>query len=507
MCVYLFHHSIMRLLTLHPQLREVLNAREAEILVQIRNLRKAKEHTLTAHRNKWAGTCLATDEVLALAHTAAEASDTETVTIRNALAVTLRNITHLPALPPASCKSVDFREGDPSLGQQLASAGSVVDAFALAARCSAEGPGLDAVRSRACTSFTITVRNSEGEAMRAGGEFFGVEIRGADAVAAEVEDKKDGTYHVSYTAPPCCGVGKALSVAVRLHGAHIQGSPFSACVWNPEDLTMIKVVKLKSPEFCNVSEGLIYVTEYGSHCVRVLTHDGAEMQVIGAQGAGGGQFNSPCGIAVHGGEVLVADQGNNRVQVFSLQGKFLRMWGLRGTGQGQLKSPTGLAVSSAGEVYVVEWGSHRVQVFDLQGRHLRMWGSQGAGAGQFRNPYGVTLNEDETEVYVADSGNHRIQVFGPQGQHVRTIGAGYGAAQGQMSGPMGVTVVGGVLVVAEEDNHRLQLFSAAGRGLRVIGAKGAEKGQFSSPRGVAVDKQNGHVLVCDHNNRRLQVLS
>ena len=45
----------------------------------------------------------------------------------------------------------------------------------------------------------------------------------------------------------------------------------------------------------------------------------------GSEGAGGGQFNDPIGIAVDGlGNVYVADNGNNRVQVFTAGGEFLR---------------------------------------------------------------------------------------------------------------------------------------------------------------------------------------
>ena len=56
-------------------------------------------------------------------------------------------------------------------------------------------------------------------------------------------------------------------------------------------------------------------------------------------------------MAVSNGLVLVSDIGSHRTQVFNVAGAFLRQWDTKGSGEGQLDGPGGLAVSG-GEVYV-----------------------------------------------------------------------------------------------------------------------------------------------------------
>jgi uncharacterized protein (TIGR03663 family) len=79
-----------------------------------------------------------------------------------------------------------------------------------------------------------------------------------------------------------------------------------------------------------------------------------------------------------------------------------------------------------------------------------------------------------------------------------------GAAPGQFTDPRGVAVDGeGRVYVADGNNHRIQVFDPDGQFITQWGSQGVGPGQFQEPWGVAVD-QDGNVYVADTWNHRLQ---
>ncbi len=201
-------------------------------------------------------------------------------------------------------------------------------------------------------------------------------------------------------------------------------------------------------------------------------------QFGGGEGTGGGEFNSPHGIAVEqeSGDVYVVDRNNARVQKFGAEGEFMFAWGwgvadghteapqtctvcfvagLGGSGGGQLSAhgAEGVAVdndplsASHGDVYVFDIGNSRVDKFDSAGGFLLTFGhevnatthgnvclvgeacqagTRGTGTGEFEpengdsiavNPAGFVLVGDE----------NRVQEFSPGGVlegHIALPGVG-----------------------------------------------------------------------------------
>jgi uncharacterized protein (TIGR03663 family) len=79
-----------------------------------------------------------------------------------------------------------------------------------------------------------------------------------------------------------------------------------------------------------------------------------------------------------------------------------------------------------------------------------------------------------------------------------------GTALGQFTDPRGLALDnGGRIYVADGNNHRIQVFDSNGQFISQWGSQGAGPGQFQEPWGVAVD-QNGNVYVADTWNHRIQ---
>ena len=105
---------------------------------------------------------------------------------------------------------------------------------------------------------------------------------------------------------------------------------------------------------------------------------------------------------------------------------------------------------------------------------------------------------------VSDTLNFRVQRFELDGAFVRSIG-GKGNGAGDFSLPKGVAVDReGNLYVVDAHFENVQMFRADGRLLLAFGEEGVGRAQFSIPGGVAIDPDD-RVWVADSRNGRLQV--
>jgi tripartite motif-containing protein 71 len=231
--------------------------------------------------------------------------------------------------------------------------------------------------------------------------------------------------------------------------------------------------------------------------------------VIGCEGVGDGELNSPTGIALDkDGNIYVADTDNHSIQKFDRTGKFLARWGGEPSSQeGQFYYPRGLAIGPDDAVYVADSGNNRVQKFDLEGNAQKAWGKfgfawRGADMGRFDVPWGITTDQ-EGNVYVSDTSNARIQKFQADGQPLLKWGRD-GSFDGAFFFPRGVAVdFVGNIYVADESNNRIQKFDTRGSFLTKWGREGHGPGQFKSPWGIACDAL-GNVYVVDSGNHRIQ---
>src|SRR3954453_981590 len=134
------------------------------------------------------------------------------------------------------------------------------------------------------------------------------------------------------------------------------------------------------------------------------------------------------------------------------------------------------------------------------------WGSQGSDPGQFNFPKDVAVDA-HGHVYVADSGpghvtgNDRVEKFGADGAFVTAWGT-KGSPPGKFfNNPAGIAGDGqGAVCVPHPPNRPIAKCTPAGALLKAWGSRGAGRGQFNEPVGIAVDAR-GHVYVADAGNR------
>jgi DNA-binding beta-propeller fold protein YncE len=117
-------------------------------------------------------------------------------------------------------------------------------------------------------------------------------------------------------------------------------------------------------------DGRLYIVDQGRTRVAIFDPATESFSAWGKAGAGDGQFNDPCGIAVGGGFVFVTDTGNGRIQVFDMKGAFIRQWPVPQWGADVKYFTDALYDDVSKRLYVSSGKSNEVLTFDIEGRPI-----------------------------------------------------------------------------------------------------------------------------------------
>ena len=325
--------------------------------------------------------------------------------------------------------------------------------------------------------------------------------------SCSVKRRGQSQYEISYQ-PTVKG---SHTLHIKVEGKHVRGSPFHVPVKAPYRQFESPMLSISDPRLVGprgittTKRGELVAVSSERHCVIVFSPSGEKLRSFGSRGSGPGQFHHPRGVAVDAeGNILVTDTMNNRVEMFFPDGQFRKAVGSNGNKPLEFLSPADLAVNPANnKVYVLDRANHRIQILNSDLTFFDTFGVEGNGKGMFSSPYGIACDNDGM-VYVTDIFNdYSIQVFTAAGKFVRMFGW-RGHDHGELDQPNFIAVSDGVVYVSESGNHRVSKFTSEGVFIRAFGSRGKELGQFKPPCGIAVD-DSGVVHICDGHNNRIQV--
>ena len=324
----------------------------------------------------------------------------------------------------------------------------------------AEGKGFTEAIVGIQANFVLTTRNAEGQQCYEKRDRVTVEIKthkGHDcATEVRVQDRKDGSYNISYFAKES-GICEAV---VKVNEEQVRGSPFP--------------VQVKPRQFRPVLS-------------------------FGQQGSSTRMLNHPWGVAVNErDEIVVTESANSRVQVFSSDGTYLRSFGRKGNKQGELNYPRGITIHETNNIIVVDSWNHRVQLFSEQGEYLSQFGGKGNLDHQLSNPLGLSV-DSKGNIIVADKHNKSMKIFSPDGHYLSIF-----RGEGSFTSPIHCIQYEKYLIVSDSEEHCIKVFDRNGNFLYKFGKRGKGNGEFIKPRCLSINKA-GHVMVCDASNHRVQV--
>ena len=211
---------------------------------------------------------------------------------------------------------------------------------------------------------------------------------------------------------------------------------------NPEKMSLPKGIAIDDKDN-------IYVSS--DRKLHKFSSTGQQIKSVGQRGSGEGDFNDPCGVAVHNDCVYVCDRENHRIQIFDLDLNFKRSIGSKGRGEGEFDAPKDIKLDNDGNMYIAEWNNARVQVLDSSGQFIRMFDEENV-----HHP--TALHIIDKHVYVSNIGGNNIVVYDTSGQYIASFG-GSGREKGKLMGPRSITsCANGYIYVCDGSNDRIQIF-------------------------------------------------
>ena len=82
----------------------------------------------------------------------------------------------------------------------------------------------------------------------------------------------------------------------------------------------------------------------------------------------------------------------------------------------------GITFIKSGNIVISDCSNYVIKIYTPTGQLIGQFGGQGSKQGQLNGPIGVTVN-DEGHLFIVDRGNHRISVFTENGQFLRCFGS------------------------------------------------------------------------------------
>jgi len=188
--------------------------------------------------------------------------------------------------------------------------------------------------------------------------------------------------------------------------------------------------------------------------------------------------------------VYVYQRKNPPVLIFDTDGNLLSTWG-----SGELMDGHGIYIGPNDEIFLIDRNAHEVLKFTTEGKVLLRLGNRGKPSLQapFNSPADVALSPSG-DIYIADGyGNSIVHRFDPEGKHISSWGE-RGDKPGQFTTPHGIWVDKNDRVyVADRENNRVQIFSAEGDFI-------TQWGDLYHPMDIFIDS-NDRVYVTDQTPR------
>ena len=128
-------------------------------------------------------------------------------------------------------------------------------------------------------------------------------------------------------------------------------------------------------------------------------------------------------------------------------------------------------------------------------------GTLGVGRGEFSDPWGVVVEQISGNIYVTDQSNNRVEVFNGEAEYLSEFGSD------KMKSPLCIAIYKDRVFVTQNGGGCLLVYDLNGQFIKQVGTPGSKEGQFTNPRGIAINNTNGDIYVCDYSNHRIQIFS
>ena len=192
------------------------------------------------------------------------------------------------------------------------------------------------------------------------------------------------------------------------------------------------------------------------------------------------------------GITAVADFWNQRIQMYSSEGKLKKT---------QVKldhSPDAVSFTDCGDLltFLPLSNNNKLRLFSEEGQFIKNINDK-----HLKKPQQLSITSDG-RLIITDAANNDVKVLSPDGNDLLLSFI----APDCDECPQYAVHHQNKFYISYPFAHCIKVFNETGVYLHDIGCEGSNDGQFNCPLGLVVDKYN-RLIVCDRNNRRLQLFT
>jgi DNA-binding beta-propeller fold protein YncE len=210
-------------------------------------------------------------------------------------------------------------------------------------------------------------------------------------------------------------------------------------------------------------------------------------------------INKPYGVAIQKGKIMVCDTYIHGLEIIDLdRGKFEQFVP---RGRGELKVPINCFIDEKGFLYIADSERKQVVVFDEKRNFYDCFGET-----EDFKPVDVFVRDNQ--VWVADVAGHQVHVY--SADSARTLLKSFPEVNSKdpesLFSPTNIFVTSDKVYVSDFGDFRVKVYDHDGAFIGGIGSYGTSVGQFTRPKGIAVDRES-NLLVVDAGFENVQMFN
>ena len=195
----------------------------------------------------------------------------------------------------------------------------------------------------------------------------------------------------------------------------------------------------------------------------------------------------PYGATFHNGKIYVCDLDLKGLEVIDMDGESFEYFVPKGLGQ--LTLPINCFVDSLGYLYVADSQRKQVVVYDQNKQYV-----YGIGTKENFKPTDVVVSNNK--IWIANIKNGSVDVYSQDSTHQFLYSLpDKNATEGKLYQPTNLFITNDKVYVSDFGEFNVKIYDHSGNYIRSVGSYGKSIGQFTRPKGIAVDREENLYVV------------
>lgn len=199
-------------------------------------------------------------------------------------------------------------------------------------------------------------------------------------------------------------------------------------------------------------------------------------------------INKPYGVAVSKGKIFICDTYIHGLVIVDMEKNKFEQF-IPG-GKGELKVPLNCFIGKNGYLYIADAERKQIVVFDENRKYVNAFG-------EIENFKPVDVFVEEDKIWVSNLAGHQVNVYSNDSGYalLNSFPEVIRGDATSLFSPTNIYVTGNRVYVTDFGDFKVKIYSTEGEYISSVGTFGEGVGQFTRPKGIAVDRDTNLYVV------------